>query len=274
MSKLSQRVARSPFARLAALPMRVMIVGRRNAAVLRASVRWLVSSKEHTNITYELTPLNKSHLAWWVANVSHIPVAEARKFIEEVENDQDLLGHVRDLTRQSDRRRLADDTVLLHKRVGWYALVRALQPHHIVETGTDKGLGSVVLAAALIRNGSGTLTTVDVNPTSGYLIGEPYSRVITRVVGDSVTKLRELESPVDLFLHDSLHTREHEIAELDAVSEMLSSGAAVVSDNSHVTDALPTWAESNGFSFFYFQEMPSDHWYPGGGIGLAFTSGT
>jgi predicted O-methyltransferase YrrM len=138
-----------------------------------------------------------------------------------------------------------------------------------VETGTDKGLGAVVLAAALLRNGTGQLTTMDANPCAGYLIHDEYAAVSTLTIGDSVQNIAHLPTPVDLFLHDSLHTREHELAEYEAVAPLLTAGAIVLSDNAHATDALPLWAEATGRRFSYFQEQPLGHWYPGGGIGLA-----
>jgi hypothetical protein len=46
----------------------------------------------------------------------------------------------------------------------------------------------------------------------------------------------------------------------------------VLSDNAHATYALMTWAEATGRQFSYFAEQPADHWYPGGGIGLAHSA--
>ena len=43
---------------------------------------------------------------------------------------------------------------------------------------------------------------------------------------------------MDIFLHDSLHTFEHEAAELAAVGPRLTPNALVLSDNAHATDAL------------------------------------
>ena len=71
--------------------------------------------------------------------------------------------------------------------MGWYALVRALKPAHVVETGTDKGLGTVVLAAALRRNNRGQVTTIDTNPDSGYLIQGVYQPFVNRRMGDSLS---------------------------------------------------------------------------------------
>jgi predicted O-methyltransferase YrrM len=269
MSELRRKIAASRVAPLAALPMRLQSVARYDAQVVGKSARWLIRSREHTNFTYDLTSLNREHLAWWVAAAVDIPVAEARGYMTEIEQDGDLTSHVLEATQASGRRGLADRQVRLHKRIGWYALVRALRPEHVVETGTDKGLGSVVLASALLRNGLGTLTTLDVNSDAGYLISGDYATVTDLRLGDSLATLAHMEQPVDFFLHDSLHTREHELAEYRAVMPRLSEHAVVLSDNAHVTDALPSWAEQTGRRFTFFQERPDRHWYPGGGIGLA-----
>jgi predicted O-methyltransferase YrrM len=149
-------------------------------------------------------------------------------------------------------------------------MTRALKPEHIIETGTDKGLGSCVLAAALRRNGRGRLTTFDVSATSGYLVSGDLERFVDRRIEPSVDGIPKLASEVDLFLHDSLHTADYEAREYQAVAPLLSRGAVVLSDNAHVTNALASWAETVGRSFLYFAEQPADHWYPGGGIGVAF----
>jgi len=266
------RVAESRFARLAALPFRVSQVGRHDAHLLAMSARWLAQSKESTNYTYDITDRNREYLAWWVSGVSARPVAEVRGYFEEILGDRELAGHIRHYTATSSRSRLADLELRWHRHLGWYALVRALRPEHIVETGTDKGRGTLVLASAVRRNGLGRVTTIDNNPASGYLIRPPYSEFVTRIIGDSVSAIAELDTSVDFFLHDSLHTREHEAREFEAVAPRLSKGAIVLSDNAHATDVLSRWAESRGWHFTFFQERPAHHWYPGAGIGLASRS--
>jgi hypothetical protein len=121
-----------------------------------------------------------------------------------------------------------------------------------------------------MRNGSGSLLTVDINPKSGYLLGGKYGEGVDAVVGDSIATLTGLDRSVDFFIHDSDHSREHEVAEYAAIAPHLNENAVVLSDNSHVTDALPLWAESRGWNFLHFQEQPIDHWYPGAGIGAAW----
>lgn len=269
VSRIRRRIASSGLARLAALPTRIGQVGSHDATVLRESARWVLRSREHTNFTYRLQPLNLEHLAWWVKSIASVPVDQARGYLAEADQDFELSDHVRAATLASRRRGLADAEVRLHKRLGWYALVRALRPEHVVETGTDKGLGSVVLAAALLRNGNGRLTTIDVNPDSGYLVTGQYAEVTDRIVGNSVEVLSSAAEPVDMFVHDSWHTREYELAEFESVAPRLSERAAVLSDNAHASDALPVWAERTQRAFYYWQERPLGHWYPGGGIGLA-----
>jgi hypothetical protein len=271
--KIRRRLAASRVAPVVALPPRVGMVGRHNARLAAASVRWLIRSREHTNLTYDLTPLNHEHLAWFVAAIAGLPVSRIRGYLCEIDSDDALRAHVRAGTEASARRGIADPDARYGRRVGWYALVRALRPEHLVETGTDKGLGSCVLAAALLRNGAGRLTTIDINPESGYLISGRYSSVVDRRIGDSLETLAALDRPVDLFLHDSDHSAAYEGAEFRAISPHLADTAVVMSDNAHVTRELPLWAEKNGWNFLFFDERPAAHWYPGDGIGVATRPG-
>lgn len=268
-NSLRTRILASPVARIAAFPKRTVAVVKANGRLLRVSARWLFSSREHTNYTYDLTALNRRHLAWFVANVACIDIGTARGYLDEVLGDDALKRHIADATRTSPRRWLADSSALLGRRIGWYALVRARKPRHVVETGTDKGLGSVVLAAALLRNGSGRLTTIDNNPASGYLISGTYASVVDRIIGDSVSTLTAL-SDVDFFLHDSDHSPAYERREIETVAGVLTDDALVLSDNAEQTDELAHWAERTGRRFAFFDERPADHWFEGVGIGVAY----
>jgi predicted O-methyltransferase YrrM len=235
--------------------------------VLAHSVRWLALSREHANFTYHLEPRNLEHLAWFVATISETPVDTIREYIAELETDDSLRKHLEQQAAISARRGLTDRHIAYGRRAGWYALVRALRPERIVETGTDKGLGASVLAAAVLKNERGRVTTIDTNDAAGSLLGGGYASVVDLLIGDSVALLPTLD-PVDLFIHDSLHTAEHEAAELEAIA--MTAEAVALSDNAHVTDVLADWAERTGRRFLYFQEQPRDHWYPGAGIGAAW----
>ncbi|MEU1601891.1 O-methyltransferase [Micromonospora matsumotoense] len=274
-TKLRRAIARTPLAPVAAFPGRLARVARYDAKVLRASARWLATSREHHNYTYELTQLSRQHLAWFVSVVCDVPVAQVRGHLAEITGDAALRRHIEQATARSARRGLADRRVRYARRVGWYAIVRATRPAHVVETGTDKGLGSCVLAAALLRNAAeghpGRLTSLDVNPEAGYLArSAPWSDVIDLVVGDSVTAIAALDRPVDLFLHDSDHSHDHERRECDAVEPKLAPGAILLTDNVTTTGVLAEHAERTGRRFLAYRETPLGHWYPGDGIGVAW----
>jgi predicted O-methyltransferase YrrM len=273
--KLRRTIARTPLAPIAAFPLRLSRVARHDLRVLRSSARWLVTSREHHNYTYELTALNREHLAWFVGEVCGVPVREARGWMAELEADEPLRRHIERTTVASARRGLADKQVRYARRAGWYAMVRARGPARVVETGTDKGLGTCVIAAALLRNAAegrpGRVTSVDINPEAGYLTrAEPWSGVIDLVVGDSVAALAALAVPVDMFLHDSDHSPGHERREFAAVGPKLAEGALLLTDNVTKTDVLPRYAEETGRRFLAFLERPAKHWYPGDGIGAAW----
>ena len=245
------------------------LAARHDIRILRLSARSLWRSREATNFTYNLTPLNREHLAWYCALVSDRPVDEIRGYFRELEEDEELKQHITLRTRQSPARAVSDAEARFGRRIGWYALARAIRPSHVVETGTDKGLGSVVFAAALLRNGAGRVTTVDIDPSTGWLVGGRWADVVDVRVGDSISVLGSLSCDVDMFMHDSLHSKEHERAELDAVAGLLTPSSFVLSDNAHVTTVLADWAQERNRRFVFFSEHPEDHWYPGAGIGVA-----
>jgi predicted O-methyltransferase YrrM len=268
-------IARTRLAPVAAFPKRLATVARHDARVVGASARWLFGSREHHNYTYELTRLSREHLAWFVSVVCDIPVKQVRAYFAEIEGDGLLRGHIEAATAASARRGLADRRVRYARRIGWYAIVRATRPLHVVETGVDKGLGTCVIASALLRNAGerapGRVTSLDINPEAGYLAAaEPWSSVVDLVIGDSIASIEALDRPVDLFLHDSDHSVAHERREFDAVEPKLAPGALLLSDNVTKTSVLPEHAEATGRRFLAYREQPARHWFPGDGIGIAW----
>jgi hypothetical protein len=268
-TRLRSRLATSPIARGAAFPLRTMMVARYDARLIGRSVGWLVHGRETTNFTYDLEELNRDQLCWFVSAVSGAAIGQVRAWIQELEDDNHLLDHVTKRLSTNPRRRISAQEPHWARRFGWYALVRAAQPDHVVETGTHLGLGSCAIAAALLRNGHGRLTTIDIDPESGHLIGEPWATVIDRRTGSSIDMLAELRD-VDMFLHDSLHTYDYETKELTTVEPNLRVGAIILSDNAHDSSALSDWAEQTGRHYLFFREQPAGHWWPGDGIGAAW----
>jgi hypothetical protein len=268
-SKLRRRLAASPVARGAALPLRTFAVARYDARLIGRSIDWLVRGRETHNFTYDLDDLNQDQLSWFVSAITGAEVGQVRAWMQELEKDEDLIGELTRRLSDNPFRRICATEPHWARRVGWYALVRATEPERVVETGTHLGLGSCVIAAALLRNGHGRLTTMDIDADAGYLITEPWASVIDRQIGSSVTELASVRD-VGIFLHDSLHTYDYETRELAAVEPNLRSDAIILSDNAHASAALSDWAERTGRRYLFFRENPRDHWWPGDGIGAAW----
>jgi hypothetical protein len=238
--KFTRRLASSRLAPIVAFPLRLAEVTRYDASVVSASARWLVRSREHTNYTYDLLPRNRRHLAWFLSVVTGQTAEEMSRVIEELYNDRELVDHVKRSTADSARRRLSDREVRYGRRAAWYAIVRALKPVLTVESGIDKGLGSCVMAAALLRNAE-----------EGH-------------------EGRHIALDINLFVHETMHSAEHEAAEFRLVEPRLRPNAVLITDNARKTDALLDHAEATGRQFLVFRESPADHWFPGDGVGAAF----
>jgi hypothetical protein len=160
--------------------------------------------------------------------------------------------------------------------LGWYAFVRILKPRVVVETGVDKGLGSVTVCAALRRNAAegfpGRYFGTDKNPDAGFLLSAPYSEFGQILYGDSIESLKTIPQ-VDVFINDSDHSADYERREYEIVGPRLSTEGLILGDNSHCTDVLARFSAEHDRQFLFFQEKPKDHWYPGAGIGISFVSG-
>ena len=235
---------------------------------------WLIRSNETTNFTYNITDLNRNHLAWFVSAITRTECSEVIKYVNEIERNEELKQIIRNAVINSKLSHVSDQVARYGRRMGWYAAVRASKPAVVIETGVDKGLGSMVLAAALRRNSDegfpGHLHAVDINPEAGFMVKQPYREYATIHYGDSLTFLQKFEDPIDMFIHDSNHAVEFERKEYQYVAEKLSPGSLILSDNT--TIELPEFARKTGRLFLYFNEKPEEHFYPGAGIGAAFSS--
>jgi len=265
------RILESKFLPLVVFPYRLRLIFRFQYESLKSSLSWLFGSKEFANFTYDLSPKNKSYLAWFIANVCRTTPQEVLKYFDELESNSELSDYIQNRLKIHRRGNEIDDQAFYGRRIGWYALVRVLKPLVIVETGTEKGLGSVVLAEALLKNGQGQLFTIDMEPTAGLMIGDRYTGIISQIFGNSLQALATFDY-VDLFIHDSDHSAEHEAREFEIIETKLSKQGVVLSDNSHATNELAKWSMRLDKKFFYFAEEPLNHWYPGAGIGIAISN--
>lgn len=129
----------------------------------------------------------------------------------------------------------------------YYALIRELKPNFIVETGTATGSMTSYILAALNRNKSGNLLSIDIpavkgaltmdisvpNEEVGYWIPREYKERWTYIEGDAKIHLPKVMSDqsVDFFIHDSLHTRTHMFFEYMVSRALMAPGTIIASDD-------------------------------------------
>jgi hypothetical protein len=244
---------------------------------LKRTVMWAISSREATNFTFEITQDNYEYLAHTISAITGVSYSATLGYLDELQGDDALKRHVIDATRKSRMRHSADERCAFGRRLGWYAFVRILKPHVVVETGVDKGLGSVTLCSALMRNAAegfpGRYFGTDKDPDAGFLLTEPYSSVGEILYGDSIQSLQSIPE-IDVFINDSDHSADYERREYEVVAPKLGAHGLILGDNSHCTDVLARFSAEHGRQFIFFREQPKDHWYPGAGIGISFMRST
>jgi cephalosporin hydroxylase len=237
-------------------------------------VRWLYESREDTNFTYDLTQLNRQYMAAMIAIVTNLSPKKISEYISEIDKNQSLKNHIKQLVEVSSFRSVSDEVIAYSRRIGWYAFVRALKPRLVIETGVDKGMGSCVLAAALQLNSlegfPGRYLGIDINPNAGYLFKGEYTSFGTIIYADSLTTLAALKEPVDLFINDSDHSADYEEKEYNMILPRITPHGVILGDNAHVTSKLCNFSERNNRKFLFIPEKPAEHWYPGAGIGVSY----
>jgi predicted O-methyltransferase YrrM len=228
------------------------------------------ATHETHNFTYDLTNRNLWYLADTIGCALGKPREEIEAYIEEAKTDRDINAAAIALTPEV---RVASP---FGRRLGWYAVARALKPKTIVETGVDRGHGSLILCAALLRNAAeghpGRYFGTDLRTEAGQLLAGKYAEMGKILYGDSIESLERHIESVDLFINDSDHSDDYEYREYVAIQPKLTPRAIILGDNAHVTDKLARFSRETGRKFLFFREEPKDHWYPGAGIGISFGS--
>jgi len=237
-------------------------------------LKWGFKSKEDTNYTFHLTNENISLLAHTIAVATQKKYSEILSYINEAEADTELKNYIIEATKNSNFRKFADLEIRFGKRLGWYAFVRALKPKIVIETGVDKGLGSVILCAAIIKNKAegfdGQYFGTDINPEAGYLLNGKYKNVGKILYGDSIESLKKMTENIDLFINDSDHSKEYEYQEYQTIKHLITNKTVILGDNSHCSDKLALFSAETNRKFLFFKEEALNHWYPGAGIGISF----
>jgi hypothetical protein len=259
--------------RFIGLPKRLSMVLTHAIPVVTSQVKWSFKTIEYTNFPYALDGHQIKRLAHFVSSTFKVPLQEVLGLFAELDNDNEFKNELRTNFEKSRVKGVTSSNFSFGRRYAWYAIVRILQPAVVIETGTDKGLGSAILSQALRKNGNGKLYTIDKNPECGALIKSSYFHSNMHVIhGYSSDFLKSFSEKIDFFIHDSDHSYENESLEYELISEKLSDKGLVASDNSGLSNALDSWSENQGRFLYYFEEKSPE--YPGktSGLGLSVSN--
>ena len=262
---------------LDALPNRFVEAMAMQKSFSNSLFHWIFNSREDTNYTFPIRPINIDYMAAFVANIANIPLIQARTYIDELLQDQTIPTLVQQWVAANPNNTTTDTEVRYGKRLTWYALARALKPRTILETGIDKGLGSAVMCLALLKNKqesngeiAGRYYGLDISPHTGVFLQAPFTEVGKILLGDSIESLKKFHEPIDFLICDSDHTPGYEMREYQTAEAKFSPNACIVSDTAIYDPALFEYAKGTGRNFLYCPEYSDNHWYPGDGIGVAW----
>lgn len=274
MTKLKQFLKTTALGRVLLMPYRFWFGLRYLLPDLKYLFTLTFTSREIDNFSYDITPLNTEYLIAFVASITERPVADIRRYVEEIQQDDALRQHLYRATVASHYKYYADPVAKYGRRIGWYAFIRALKPKVVLETGTNKGLGTCIIAAALLRNAKdgtpGYIYTTDIDPVSGELFQAPYNAYGKILFGDSITSLQQLDATVDLFINDSDHSPDYEMREYEVMQSKLAPAAVIIGDNAHCSAKLWEFSQRTQRRFLFFQEQPYQHWHVGAGLGVSY----
>jgi hypothetical protein len=129
----------------------------------------------------------------------------------------------------------------------YYALIREVKPKIVIETGTSEGKLTSWILSAMHKNNCGKLISIDIPPQEGKLtmsislLPKDIGRFIPNVYrdrweyhcGDAKEFLPKLliANDVDIFIHDSLHTRTHMLFEYNCARALMRPNTIIMSDD-------------------------------------------
>jgi predicted O-methyltransferase YrrM len=191
----------------------------------------------------------------FLAQITGERVSRIRKFIDEPAHTPDFLRHVSECEKTLRTTRFESADLYAKKVLIQYAIVRALRPETIVETGVANGVSSAHMLLALHKNRQGTLHSIEIGDSTYLPMGREPGWVVPDWLrgrwkfhlGDvrQILPQLALELPsLDLFTHDSLHTYEHMKFEFEQALPLLRPGGILVADDALWNEAFWDFARA------------------------------
>jgi predicted O-methyltransferase YrrM len=193
----------------------------------------------------------------FLGSVTDCSAGMISRFLEEPFADADFAEHIRQTRNILGRAAISTADLYAKKVLIQYALVRAFKPELIVETGIANGVSSSYLLLAMQKNCKGHLHSVEIDRSNvlldgrepGWIVPESLRPRWSIHMGPSQVVLPHLLKklpPLDMFIHDSLHTYEHMKLEFELVLPHLRPGALLLADDATWNTAFPEFAATIG----------------------------
>jgi predicted O-methyltransferase YrrM len=178
----------------------------------------------------------------FLASISGSSVASIRGYLEEPFQDEKFYEHLRLSEQIFSEAKITSADFYAKKVVLQYALVRAVKPAVILETGVASGVSTAYFLLALKKNGRGALDSIELGDTAYLPPGRPPGWVVPEWlrdnwkmhIGDSrklLAPLAQKLAPLDIFIHDSLHTYDHMTFEFEQAFPYLKAGGILIADD-------------------------------------------
>ena len=178
-----------------------------------------------------------------------------RGFLNEPFNAASFADHLRQCSGELSQLQVATADLYAKKVLIQYAVVRALAPRVVVETGVANGVSSAYILLALNRNATGSLHSIEIGDSTllppgrgvGWVVPEWLRNRWTLHIGDTKWKLPEVlkdVGDVDIFIHDSLHTYEHMWLEFQLAYPHLKPGSVLLADDALWNSAFAEFANT------------------------------
>jgi len=182
---------------------------------------------------------------------------EIRRLFDEPSSTPKFLNHLRQAESVFRQATIVSADLYAKKALLQYAVVRALEPDVVVDTGVANGVSASYVLLALHKNGRGSLHSIDIGDASylpagkstGWLIPHWLRERWSLHVGDSREALPPLLrrfSQIDVFIHDSLHTYEHMMFEFEQAYPRLRPGGVLIADDALWNPSFSEFSRSVG----------------------------
>lgn len=185
----------------------------------------------------------------FLAAITDSTSAEIRKYLNEPSGRPEFIRYLHQC--QTVLRAVAEpgNDLFAKKVLIQYALVRALAPDVVVETGVANGSSSTHLLLACHLNGRGHLYSIDVGngpfvppgKTTGWMVPDDLRSRWTLILGEAREILPQLLARlgrVDMFIHDSDHSYAHMKFEFEQSYPYIRPGGLLLSDDANFNTAF------------------------------------